>query len=213
MNGMSIQRHRESRKSIPDWLLKDDGDMLREVIVRMVEGRAGFAKPQPGTQQERLLKAEKRCQESLATKVKVLDGLCERYVNLKCSGSLEEAKKLEPIIEGLDTTIVALSQPGAMIAGVLYFSWRCGYNSTTVSAIMRSVKPTSCRQLLHRARRVAEIIEGKRPARSPGSGMKKKAAQKQTDPVTIPVEPQPEIDRATRWSAENLAAFRARKAQ
>jgi len=207
-SSMSVHKRSEGKKTVPDWLLKDNGNMLREVLLRMVENRAGYWEPQPGTQSERLERAQKRCLERRARKIEVLEGLCNRYVEAKCSGDLATAKMLSGAIESLDAEIISLTYPGALVAGVLYFSWRCGMNSVSVSQVMQGrVKPTNCRQILHRARRIAEVIEGKRPPRVKPTGRRKQAA-----PVTpAPVEAQPEIDRSTRWSAESLASFRRRK--
>jgi hypothetical protein len=177
LHSMSVHTRKESKKSVPEWLLKDDGSMLREVITRTVERRAGYWEPQPGTQMERLIMAEKKCFLQRESKIRNLENMCNRYVDAKCSGDLETAKKLESIIEGLDTAIIGLSHPAALIAGVLYFSWRCGLNSVSVSqALQGRIHPTTVRQYLHRCRILAEMIEGKRPPRAKPTGRRRRSS-------------------------------------
>lgn len=67
------------------------------------------------------------------------------------------AAKLAVQIEALDTQIMLLTRPAAIIAAILFFSYRVGLDSPGVSQQMGGcVKPPMFRQVLLRCRKIAE---------------------------------------------------------
>jgi len=144
------------RNGVPAFVLSVS--KLRAVIVHVVEVRAGFRNPLPGTHTQRLKCAQKVLDEKRAAKINILGGLCERYVALKNAGD-PEFKTLEPMIENLDTVLRVNDHIAATIAGVLYLSWRCNMDSPAVGAAL-GMKPPHVRQILRRANIIARKLFG-----------------------------------------------------
>lgn len=150
---MNVKVRKTYKREIPSWIY--DGEKFREAIVRAVEHKAGFGMPLPGTPMERLERAEEKCLEIRERKIKVLDKLCDWYVLAKMKGD-PYAAKLAMQIEALDTQIMLLTRPAAIIAAVLFFSYRVGLDSPGVSQQMGGcVKPPMVRQVLLRCRKIA----------------------------------------------------------
>ena len=124
----------------------------------MVERRACFADAQPGTQQERIDRAQAKINKSRDRRIKVLDRLCERYLQLKCAGA--DTRELEARIEGVDTALAHMDRCAALITSILFLSYRAGMNSTSVAEVLGCVKPPLVRQTNYRARKIAEEIFG-----------------------------------------------------
>jgi hypothetical protein len=171
LSGMQIRARSErqgKKLPVPGWVYNPE--TMQEIIVRLVESRAMFSGPQPGTVKERLERAEKRCLEMRAAKVRILDSLCEQYLEAKYSGDDTRAKFLAQKVEEADTAICMLTRPAATVAAILFYSFRMGLNSTGVATIMKTVKPPLVRQILHKARVAADVYIGVRPTPERGFG-------------------------------------------
>jgi hypothetical protein len=150
---MNVKVRKNYKREIPSWIY--DGEKFREVIVRVVEHKAGFNNPRPGTPMERLERAEEKCLETREQKIRTLDNLCEWYVLTKMKGD-PYAAKLAVQIEALDTQIMLLTRPAAIIAAILFLSYRVGLDSVGVSQTLGGrVKPPHVRQVLFRCRKIA----------------------------------------------------------
>src|SRR5262249_1171564 len=99
------------RLDTPEWALVPS--KLRAVIVRVMELRALFVAPQPGTDGERLARAQARIADRLPGKEEALTKTCQQFVAMKSdpAASPERIKKLSECIESLDSEILTLRQP------------------------------------------------------------------------------------------------------
>jgi hypothetical protein len=137
----------------PTWALHDG--KLRAVLVRYVELRAGFMKPQIGTEVERLQLAQ---QKILATKPLhelTITNLAREYVEMKRSGAdAETLRKRAAQIENLDTRLLLTETFAAKALMALHLYYKMGWNSVQVGWELH-LKPTHIRQMLYRIRKVA----------------------------------------------------------
>ncbi len=137
---------------------------MREIIVRFVERRS-FSKMQQqkihGSLQERLIRAQQRLDAHRPALIATLDSLCEQYVTAKLVGDLATAKKLECLIEGIDTRLrIETPNFAAIVTAILYFSYRIGNMDSVAVGAQLFVKPCHIRQILARCRKLA----GEKPA-------------------------------------------------
>jgi len=171
------------RRGTPSWMFHPE--ILREVIVRSVEHRAGIIKnPGPGTWEERLLRAQKQIDALRPNKIAALDALCDKFMAAKLAG--EPTTLLAQQIEYFDTKIRIDEHPAAIITSILFLSYRVGMSSSGVAQEMRCVKPPMVRQTLFRCRAIADQVQGLRslPCRSvvgrPPVGEVSRAAARQS---------------------------------
>lgn len=162
MNIQDHKGHQHWRTGTP--LFMFDKHKMREIIVRFVERRA-FSKVRQknikGTLQERLIAAQRKLDAMRPSLIATLDSLCELYVASKCADDLPAVKKLECLIEGIDTRLrVETPNFAAFVAAILYFSYRCGNMDSVATATQLGVKPCHIRQILSRCRKLA----GEKPA-------------------------------------------------
>lgn len=162
MNIQDHKAHSHWRTGCPDFML--DKHKIREIIVRFVERRA-FSKLRQkkikGTLQERLISAQKKLDSMRPSLIVTLDHFCEKYLTAKCADDLPAAKKLESVIEGLDSRLrVETPNFAAFVGAVLYFSYRVGNMDSVAVATQLGVKPAHIRQILSRCRKLA----GEKPA-------------------------------------------------
>src|SRR5260370_889810 len=158
-NMHSYQRKQsgERRLPTPAWALNDG--LLRKVLVRYIETRAGFHSTQPGTEQERLARAQQRILKTKPERIATLGKLCKELVALKQSGA-EPARlrKLQVEISNLDTVIRFDGCIAATVVGVVNLYYRVGLDSVGVATEL-NLKPPHIRQLIWRLARVWERME------------------------------------------------------
>jgi len=145
---MSTQFHKlaaSRRYDVPAWAANDDQTCA--VIARSMAGRAGL-RIHECTDKERLKKAQQLLKAKEPQLVARLDGLCKRFVELKNDGD-EYAAMLGVQIEGLDTQLRILDRTAEMLGGVVYFYWRCGFNSVETGQQL-GIKPPHVRQTTSR---------------------------------------------------------------
>ena len=140
----------ERRKPTPAWAVNDQ--KLQEVIARYVEGRAGFTFAQPGTLQERIVRAEDRLKAKAAKSWQVLTKLNAEY----CNAETTPARKaqLVPIIRGLNSARIVDNHPAAVAAACVWLYYRAAQDSVGVGAEL-DLRPPAVRQLLLRLNCVA----------------------------------------------------------
>lgn len=137
----------------PDWAMCDT--KLRDVVVRALEIRAAFRKPQPGTPAERLARAQRELvtkQRSLL--ISILDGLCKRYMELKLERAHPHKRLLARKIEEADSALRLVDKAAVIYAGAVFHYYRRGLDSVAVAAAL-GIKPPAVRRTLWRMRRVA----------------------------------------------------------
>jgi hypothetical protein len=146
---MSTQQHKQSaerRLPTPEWALRPD--LLRKVLVHYVERRAGFLKPTPGTESERLARANQRNAERCKRKEAVLIKLCAEFVELhKCSGDPVRTKKLGEQIKNLDTCLRFDCNIAGIALRCVHLYYGAGLDSVGVST-ETGLKPPHVRALL-----------------------------------------------------------------
>jgi ribosomal protein L37E len=167
-DGMATQTHKitiHRRRPMPDFM--NHPDQLRAIIVRFVEQRAfgHHTEKLSGTLAERLVRAEQELLARRPGKIKVFDGLCERWAELKNAGD-PYAAKVALQIEVKDTELRMDERITAIITAVLYLSYKVGMKSNEVSAELGGIKPPLVRQILHRCRALADGKRRNSPTRA-----------------------------------------------
>ena len=147
----------------PDWAINDVA--LREIVVTCVERRAHLPRPQAGTLQERLARAEAKLLSQQPGKMKVMRRLNEEYL-----GATPERKKvLEVQIQNLDSTLRTNTRAAAVIAYIVATYYRRKLSSPEIAADL-GIKPQGVRRTLHHVRRVVAEMERKKKALAEVSG-------------------------------------------
>ena len=143
---------------VPIWALNDE--LMRKLIVRFVENRGGYRYPQPGTDAERLARAQAAIDASMAGRAANLKRLCEQCVALKKNVPVDtkRIRSLEMQIECADSTIIANKNVALLIAGIIYRYYRLGEDSVGVAQAL-GCKPPAVRQTLWRLRREWERLQ------------------------------------------------------
>lgn len=147
---MSTQFHKLNygrRYHAPAWALNDDD--IRAVITRYMESRADFRYAQAGTDKERMERAQQKLKQKRPELVARLDRLCAQFVAAKHDGLAIRAEELAQKVEETDTQLVVLEDIHKRVAGIIYFYWRCGYNSVETGAEL-GLKPPHVRGILAR---------------------------------------------------------------
>ena len=155
---MQTSRRRQNkgrRFRTPPWTANDHD--VQAVIVTYLESRVFSRKKQIRmcsqrlSLKTRLRRAEEALQARAVTQEVVVDGLCAEYVQ-----STDAARRslLESEIQGLDTQIRINRDPAKVVAGVIYFYYREGLESTQVAAELGFLSPW-VRQLLYRIMKIA----------------------------------------------------------
>jgi hypothetical protein len=164
MHTQQVKLHASRRNSTPGWAFDDA--KLREIILRCLEVRAGLRRPQPGTHAQRLARAQEVLasfmRQELTTRI---DELCAKYVAAKRAGNFARERALSQKIEETDTQLRLIYQAPQVLAGVVYYYWRCGLDSVAVGHQL-GIKPPHVRGLLWRIGRVAGLLgygEGENP--------------------------------------------------
>src|SRR5580704_4578719 len=105
MGTQQRKQSKERRLATPEWALNPE--KLRALIVRMMELRACFTFPQPGTDAERLARAQKFIDLWLPKKTATLNRMCQNFVALKKDPTVErsQVERLARQIEGMDSEL------------------------------------------------------------------------------------------------------------
>ena len=140
------------RLATPIWALDDR--LLRKVVVLYMEARAGFRKPQPGTERERLARAQQRINAQCALQVETLKRLLLEHK----AAAPERRAQLSGQIANIDTTLKTAANFPAIIVGVVHHFYRCGLDSVATAEAV-GIRPEHCRQLLWRLRREHSRME------------------------------------------------------
>ena len=156
-------------KPIYPWM--QSTECLRQIVLIMVEMNAYYGRPRSRnaeevlkfTPWERIERANKFIRARRGKSVERLEQLCHAFVASKNIGDIEEQKRLGRNIGEMDARLRHSDDYASLVASVLYLSWRMGVSSSAVAALTNgAMSPTSCRQLLHRARKIGcEIFMGK----------------------------------------------------
>lgn len=201
-SGMQTVLHKlnaSRRIETPAWVLNDND--LRAVVVRYMEFRAHLLGPQPGTELERLQRAQKRLDDRRPRLIASLDGLCREYMALKNeNGDRARIKKLQEEIENLDTQLRFNENIAGKVLRVCHLYWRQGFNSVDTGSAV-DCKPPHIRVLLMRLIQVWARIQN--PAQvcnnsykeidvalaaqmvASGKNRKEVAAHFKVDPITL----------------------------
>jgi hypothetical protein len=156
---MGTQQRRQSgerRLPTPEWALNPE--QLRALIVRVMELRACIKYPQPGTDSERLVRAQELIDLGLPAKTATLNRMCQKFVALKKdpTATRRQIEKLSQLIEGLDSEICTLQKPdrGAeILAGIVHHYYGACLDSVGVATEL-SIKPPAVRRILWSMHRV-----------------------------------------------------------
>jgi hypothetical protein len=148
----------------PEWVFQPE--QLRAVLVRQMEARASFRCPQPGSEVERLQRAQDCIAARIPAREEDLTRLCQRLVALKAEPqcNAELVRRLAISIEGLDSFLL-LSRQSDRGAGVLariatlYFS---GLDSVAVAEEV-GMKPPAVRAQIWRMRKTWEKMQEEMP--------------------------------------------------
>jgi hypothetical protein len=147
------------RLATPEWATADI--KTRALIVRFMELRAGFRKPTPGPEHERLQRAQKSIMAEKPNLLALLHKLCAEYVVLKRDHvDLRRQRALEIQIQNVDTRLCLLTRGPALIAGIIFCYYRLGLDSCGVSAHLDGVlKPPSVRRTLWKLTKTWERMQ------------------------------------------------------
>jgi hypothetical protein len=156
---MCVQFHklnRSRRLAAPAWAYNDDH--LCAVLVRSMEERANvWRHVQEGTNTERLTRAQQQLERLRPQLTARVDRLCKRFVAEKNSGLGDDARSTGIQVEALDTQIRLLPDMPKILAGVVYYYWRVGYNSVETGQQL-GMKPPHVRQTLSRLLDAAKTL-------------------------------------------------------
>jgi hypothetical protein len=156
---IQIRQHRLAscrRPPTPIWATNQT--LLRQLLVRFMELRAGV-RIQPGlTESERLAQATARLVQQRRTLTKRMERLARAYVKRPCwyDGRFASPRKLETQIRVLDAQLCLLNSPGAgagTLLRVVQLYFGVGWDSVAVAHEV-GIRPEGVRQLIHRLHRV-----------------------------------------------------------
>lgn len=128
--------------------------LLRKVCIRYMEIRCGFLCAQPGTYEERLVRASERLKARTEKAIIVLDNLCKEYV--ACTDP-DRRYRLGVLIEGYDSTI-RLNREIWTVPAIVRAYYLEQLDSVGVAA-RYGYKSPFVRQILYRLSKLASKIE------------------------------------------------------
>jgi hypothetical protein len=179
------------RFKTPDWAVNDT--MLRRVIseylIQRSYGHKHWKAALPSDAENDIAKI-RWAEGLLAARVpslhKLVDSLCNEYVELRHSGAdPARLRKLESLIGNLDSQIIFNRQPARIVASVVYSYFRMGQTSVGVAESV-GLHPPAVRQLLRRIWLAAERCgyeERERIARCSSKQQALDEAQEKNPPV------------------------------
>jgi hypothetical protein len=147
----------------PSWATNDK--QLRAVLVVYMERRAGLMEPGPGTEIERLLRAQKKLTEGTASLQATLDKMVHRYAEVLAwlkqnpadAEALDARHECAVQIKNLDTVLLFNKDIAGKVLRVVHCYYRLGYTSVQVET-ETGLKPTHVRELIFRLRKVAASL-------------------------------------------------------
>ena len=146
------------RLDTPEWALRPA--LLRQVIVHYVERRAGFKKPLPGTERERLARASQRNAERCKMNEAVLRNLCVRFVELKKANADPAALAMLKIqITNLDTRLLIDKTVAGIAVRAVHLYYGAGLDSVAVADEL-GIKPPHVRALIWKLNWIWDKLNG-----------------------------------------------------
>jgi hypothetical protein len=157
MSTQLLQKLNSNRRLVaPAWAYNDDP--LLTVLTRAMEERALISRMlQTGTTKEKLERAQQKLEKMRPELTARIDKLCTLFVAAKRDGDHDIVASLGVQVEALDTQIRLLSDIPKILAGVVYFYWRCGFDSVQTGQQL-GIKPPHVRQLLSRLLESAKAL-------------------------------------------------------
>lgn len=163
--------NRGRRKDPPSWAFCKAE--FRLLLARYCELRADITFPMTGTTEERVAYATHVAREKIPAKMKVLEKICREYTELKKRGeNFPRQRKLEQLIEGVDSQIVLDRRGPAFVVAAIYQYFSLGWDSVQVAAALQ-LKPPCIRQLIFRLERLWKQMQD-------GTDAKPKQAKSET---------------------------------
>ena len=180
----------QRRMETPTWANNDA--QLRALVVAYMERRAGLHTAQPGTEKERLERAQARLLRDEPNRVAVLDRLCHELVRLRSQPqSAATAARMQFLveqIESIDTALRINRNIAQVVLGVVHHYYRCGRNSVETAAAMR-LKPPHVRRMLWALAQVAKHgISGKSQAGKGKRTTRRPRARRKAIPAAALIE-------------------------
>ena len=144
------------RLAAPAWAYNDDQTCA--VLARSMEERANtWRRVQEGTNTERLARAQQRLEQLRPQLTARVDKLCGLFVAAKNDGMDGAARSYGIQVEALDTQLRTLPDMPKILAGVVYFYWRVGFNSVETGQQL-GIRPPHVRQILKRLLDAAKVL-------------------------------------------------------
>jgi len=150
-------QHRRSgvggrRIETPPWALRPE--LTRMLLVRYLERRVGLRYPQPGTERERLDRAEQQLLKRVPFLQATLKGLCERLVAgppyHQSDGKFISRRVLEAEVLNADAQLrIAQRGMAGTILRAIHLYYGAALDSVAVGNEL-GMRPPACRQLLFR---------------------------------------------------------------
>jgi hypothetical protein len=140
----------------PNWSINDK--QLRAVLVAYIERRAGLLKAQPGTEFQRLQRAQEVLNRNAKEQQLLLDRMTREYVEFKRHGAdARVLRNYETEIKNLDTVLLFNKDIAGKVLHVVHCYYRLGFNSVETEA-ETGLKPPHVRAMLWRLRKVAASL-------------------------------------------------------
>jgi len=147
----------------PSWATNDT--QLRAVLVVYMERRAGLLKPQPGTEAQRLQRAQEMLLKKSASLQASLDKMVRRYADilllLKQNPADAEALEAKHFcarqIQNLDTILLFNKDIAGKVLRVVHCYYRMGFTSVQVET-ETGLRPPHVREIIFRLRKVAASL-------------------------------------------------------
>jgi hypothetical protein len=144
------------RLAAPAWAYNDDH--LCAVLARSMEERANtWRRVQEGTNIERLTRAQQRLEKMRPELTARIDKMCKLFMAAKNDGLDDAARAYGIQVENLDTSLRILPDIPKILAGVVYYYWRVGFNSVETGQQL-GIKPPHVRQILWRLLDAAKLL-------------------------------------------------------
>jgi hypothetical protein len=146
----------ESRSSTPpSWAVN-----LKEMsflLARYFELRALISRPRIDTPERRIIYAQNRILSRIPSWIATLDKL---VAELAASADPERRRVLESRIRTIDTQICVDQRGPALICGIIFYFFRCGYDSgETAAAIKHVISREGIRQIAHRLEKLWQKMQ------------------------------------------------------
>lgn len=154
----------ESRSSNPpSWAVN-----LRELsllLARFLELRARIHSPRIDTPERRIVYAQNKILRNMPRFAAALDKLCAERM---ASTDPERRCVLERQIRSLDGRLVIDQRGPALICGVIFYFFRCGYDSRETSAALKGIiSPVGVRQMTHRLEQLWQKMQSGQDKKPP----------------------------------------------